>query len=152
MGVALNLFSLYIFTRASLNKTNMGFLYLYQTVADLIVLLANIFIFRSSILFGFSLTNQSDIICKLMTLFRRFILHASSWMCVLITFDRFIYVYYPNRFKILKSKLSISILIFIMLFLLTIINTPNFLFALDANAKTCTGSSFILFGSSPLQT
>jgi hypothetical protein len=156
LGIFLNCLSLYIFTRPSLNKTNMGFLYLWQTIIDILVLLFYIFISRSMQLFGYSLLIHYDIVCKILTLYRRFILHASSWLCVLTTFDRFLYVCYPNSLKSLHNKFKFTAIILCVFLVIAIINTPNLFFYLEATHSTnistnvtssqrrrCTSSPFI---------
>jgi hypothetical protein len=133
MGIVLNTISLFVFLRPSLNKTNMGFLYLSQTTVDLILLIYYVFVVRAPLIFGYTLTNRSEPWCKFWQLFRRFILQASSWMCVFITFDRFVYVLRPNGLGFLKRKKSITLAIAFMFSLLIGINAPNLLFYLDVS-------------------
>jgi hypothetical protein len=136
IGIVLNTISLFVFSRPSLNKTNMGFLYLSQTIVDLTLLVYYVFVVRAPLIFGYSLTSLDEASCKFWQLFRRFILQASSWMCVFITFDRFVYVFYPSGLGFLKRKKTISLAIAVMFFSIIAINSPNLLFYLDISNNT----------------
>lgn len=71
VGIPLNLVSLFIFSRPRLNKTNMGFLCSSQCVVDLILLVTTLLLTRgSTFVFGVSVYNASDFICKINTFFR----------------------------------------------------------------------------------
>lgn len=137
-GIPSNLVAMFIFSRLAHKKTNMGFLYTWQASIDLSVLLITFFVARSSSVFlSFSLANLNDSMCKFVIFARRYILHASSWMPVLITFDRFTFVLYGHsrRFKFLKNKFLLVIIILIMLTLLAILDIPNLMFYLPANTS-----------------
>lgn len=137
-GIPSNLVAMFIFSRLAHKKTNMGFLYTWQASIDLAVLLITFFVARSSSVFlPFSLANLNDSMCKFVIFARRYILHASSWMPVLITFDRFTFVLYGHsrRFKFLKNKCFLVVIILIMLTLLAILDIPNLMFYLPANTS-----------------
>jgi hypothetical protein len=150
VGVMLNLFSIFIFTRKSLNKTNMGYLYLWQTCIDIVLLLSYVHIFRrASAVFGYDFPFESNLLCKLVIFFRRFILHASSWLSVYITFDRFVYVYLPSKFAFFKSRSKITMVLALMLGLILLIDIENLFFYLDSKVinhaarKVCTATPFV---------
>ena len=140
VGIPCNIFSIIIFARLLKNKTNMGFLYIWQCAIDLSLLLFFLFLFRSGTTMGFNLYLQSDSMCKFLQLLRRFILHASSWAPVLTTFDRFTFVLYghADRFRFLKSKLHLTLIILAGFAVLTIVNIPNLNFYLNAKGTSCT--------------
>lgn len=135
IGIPGNLISLIIFCRLVFtNKTNMGFLYACQTSVDLFLLMANLFLIRSTpLIFASNLTNLTDSTCKLITFLKRFCNHASSWMTVIITFDRFIFVIYKTRFRWLQRKRALICLILLVFAFITVLDTPNLLFYLSAN-------------------
>jgi hypothetical protein len=127
-GLILNLFSIFIFTRKSLNKINMGFIFLIQTFADcLLILMLTVFL-RSSILFGENLETASDIACKILTFSRRFFVHLSSWITVYITFDRFMFIKFPNRFAFLQDKKYIAIIIISIAMFLFLVDLESIFF------------------------
>lgn len=115
IGVPCNLISILVFWRLLKNKNNMGYLGIIQSIVDLFVIFMLFFVFRSWQLF-FTITppNRDDLQCKIFTFIRRFMLHVSSWIAVVSTFDRFTYVFYGHeqRFKFMKSKLALSAIIF----------------------------------------
>jgi hypothetical protein len=125
-GVVLNAFSLLIFSRASLNKTNMGFLYMWQTSFDIVLILVYIFETRSTTLFGQYIGSHAEVLCNSVRWLRRVTLHASSWMGVYITFDRYAFVCQPTRLAIMRNKWCASLTIVCMLLVLVAINTPNY--------------------------
>ena len=70
LGIVLNLFSVYVFWRPSLNKTNMGLLNRIQLSIDTIILLSNIFLFRANILFDINFYLINSWTCKIFTFYR----------------------------------------------------------------------------------
>lgn len=132
IGIPCNILSIIIFFRLRRNKTNMGFLGVWQSSIDLILLLLFLLVFRSQT-FGISLATQNDSACKFLTYLRRFILHASSWIPVVTTFDRFVFVFYGHseRFKFMKNKRILSAIILIIFIIITILDIPNMLFYLS---------------------
>ena len=97
IGIPCNILSIIIFYRLTRIKNNMGFLYICQSIVDIIVLLVNLILVRSSpLIFPSNLTNLTDELCKTITFLRRLTLHMSSWITVLITFDRFIFIFYKG--------------------------------------------------------
>jgi hypothetical protein len=147
IGIVLSCISLIIFSRPALNKTNMGYFYFWQTLVDIVLLLYIVFIIRSQLLFGYSLSNQHDALCKVIQLLRRFVLQASSWMSVFTTFDRFLYVYYPTKFQFMKKKINITLIILCMFALLCAINSPNLLFYLDYSTNNSSSVALTVLGS-----
>lgn len=146
IGIPCNILSIFIFFRLMRNKTNMGFLGVWQCCIDLAMLLLFLLAFRSQT-FGFSVPSTSDSACKFLTYMRRFILHASSWIPVVTTFDRFVFVFYGQneRFKFMKNKLILTVLILVLFSIITIMDIPNMLFYL--NGKSCSGDFAVVVSS-----
>ena len=153
IGIPGNLISMLIFIRLAIknSKINMGFLYTCQTIIDLLVLIFTLFVFRGSVyIFGYLVINISDSYCRGVMFFRRFIVQASSWMSVLIIFDRFIFVLYEHRFKFMKNKLILSAIIFGVMLLLAISDLENIFYYVESSLKsvrTCIGSYEITISS-----
>lgn len=147
IGIPCNLLSIIIFTRLLRNKTNMGFLGIFQSIIDMLILALFLLVFRSSQLFGTSFAGMNDSLCKFLTFLRRFILHASSWIAVLSTFDRFTFVLYghDNRLKFMKNKLMLSSCIFAIFTIITILDIPNLFFYVQNRA--CTGNNNAVISS-----
>ena len=146
IGIPANLLSIIIFARLMRNKTNMGYLYMWQSVVDLCLLLCYLLLFQSAQTLGINLYIVNDAWCKLITFIRRFILHASSWVAVFITFDRFIFVLYghTDRFKFTKKKLYLTLFIVSILFVIILLNIPNLFFYIN---RSCTADYGIIISS-----
>ena len=127
IGIPGNLISIIIFARLMRNKNNMGFLYIWQCSIDLFMLFYFLFIVRSNTIFRINLNDQSDLTCRLFSFLRRFTIHASSWIAVIISFDRITFVLYGhvNRFRFLKSKLNITCTILVIFTIIAIVDIPN---------------------------
>lgn len=148
IGIPKNLLSIVIFYRLMRNKTNMGYLYLWQSAVDLCSLLSFIFLFQSAQTLGINLYIVNDTWCRFTTYFRRFIHHFSSWLSVFITFDRFIFVLYGHidRFKFLKKKRYLTVCIISILLVNLLIVVTN-LFYYVKNKNSCSGDYLITITS-----
>ena len=149
-GVPLNLVNIIVFTRLMLNKTNktnMGFFGLCQSIVDMILLLYFSLIFRSAAILSVNLVRTSDSICKLLNFIRRLLTCSSSWMQVITTFGRFVYVIfeYRDRFKFMKQKRYLAAIIFGVLIVLALSNIINLFYYLSKGS--CTADSSIVIAS-----
>ena len=155
IGIPGNLISIIIFARLMKNKTNMGFLYIWQCSIDLCVLLLFLSLSQSNRIYGINLYNQNDVSCKLLTFFRRFFPHASSWIAVITTFDRFTFVLYghSNRLRFLNRKSNLTGIILIIFTFIAMLNIGNFFYRInksflckgDFTIKSSTDAISLLF-------
>lgn len=130
IGLPGNLLSMFVFLRLIGHKTNMGFLYTCQCVVDFAALLVNFLIIPgSSMLYGFNPMNEYDSVCKLAFFLRRFLFNMSSWMAVITAFDRFLFVIYNQRFKMIRQQKSLVVIIVSTLIVLVLVNIPNFFYS-----------------------
>jgi hypothetical protein len=125
LGIFFNLTSLYIFSRPRLNRTNMGFFYLNITTWNTIALLFSFFLIDSKVVFGYDLSIINDISCASVWFLRRFVRFVSPWLEVLVTVDRYIFICHTNKFRFLKSKFYLSIIIAIICICLLLQSVPN---------------------------
>ena len=149
VGVPLNLLNVFVFTRLMLNKknkTNMGFLGLCQSIVDITLLMYFSLVFRSSF-FGITFTNTSDALCKCLNFIRRILTCSSSWMQLINTFGRFVYVIfgYRGRFRFMKQKRYLGLIILGVLIVLALANTNNLFYYLSKGS--CTADNAILVAS-----
>lgn len=101
VGIIGNIVSLYIYTKPALNKkTNVGFLYGWLCILDLISICNYVFITRSSVVFGYSVSMP----CGLDNYTRRTAFNVTSWMQAFISFDRFVAVMFPTKIEFMKKK------------------------------------------------
>lgn len=141
IGLPSNLLAAWIFIRImKKDKTNMGFLYLSQCIVDIVLILAQFIVLRSSPhLFPYNLFNVSDVSCRLLSFFRRLLNHSSTGVTVYITIDRFVAVYYHQAHaKYFKSKRTMSLHMLLILVLLILVNIPNLFFYIPRPGAACT--------------
>lgn len=102
-GIVFNLVSIYIYSRPLLNrKTNTGFLYAWLCIINLLSIMQYTFITKSTLLFGY----RVSLACGLSNYLRRGIFNLVSWMQVVISFDRFVSVFYPIKGHIMSKKVN----------------------------------------------
>ena len=150
VGVPLNLINVIVFSRLILNKTNktnMGFLGLCQSIIDIIILLYFPLVHRSRLILGVNFSIMNNLLCKLIIYFRRILTCSSSWMQVVTTFDRFIFVIFGHsgRFMFMKKKRFLALIIFGVIILLSLVNVPNLFYYIPKGS--CTADSAILVAS-----
>lgn len=149
IGLPTNIFSIWIFVRImKKDKTNMSFLYLIQVIFDILVLVVQLVVLRSTpLIFSYSLFNLSDFSCKFLTFVRRYLNLTSTAITVYITIDRFVAVNYHNRFQgFMKKKLIILAIIFAMFVFGAVANIPAFLFYIPASGTGCTADQDVVLG------
>ena len=141
IGIPGNLISMLIFLRLIRRKSNMGLLYTWQSLVDMLFLVLSLFFIRGSrMFFDKVIFNWSDGWCKAWSFFRRHTLHMSSWVALLTTFDRFVFVLYENRrFKFMKDKRIVCLIIVLIFIALAAFDYPNF-YAYLPKSGNCTGS------------
>ena len=153
-GIPGNLISMIVFIRLAIKnpKINMGLLYTCQTAIDLFMQIISLVVLRgATYLFGLVVFNLGDSFCRGFMFLRRYHLQASSWMSVLISFDRFTFVLYEQRFKFMKNKLILSGLIFAVMFLVALSDVENLFYYLTWSNKTssysCVASNTVTVAS-----
>ena len=143
IGIPLNLLNIIVFAKLMHQKTNMGLLCTCQATVDLILLVLTLILTRSSpFIFPVSLDNLNDPMCRFVKYIRRLPLHLSSWMNVIITFDRFVFILYGNgqKFRFMKKKTSLAAIIVAVFFILAILDVPNLMFYLPPRSVTANGT------------
>lgn len=147
IGIPSNCLAAIIFVRLSKNKTNMGFLYIWQCLIDIFIQVFILLIYQSRRIFGMSLNNQSNSMCMFITFLQRFVPRLSSWLTVLITFERFIFVLYDHKekYKLMKSKLFLTGIIFVIFVFIAISSIPSLFYYMKAGS--CTADFAIVLSS-----
>ena len=135
LGIILNLFSIYVFSRPNLNKTTMGFFYMNLSGWTAAVLIYFFFVQNSAKTMKYDISKHTSFGCALYMFIRRVIREVPPWIEVLITFDRYIAVCHPTKLKFLKNKLVLLGLIFATIAVLGIISYQNFNYTLIYSYK-----------------
>jgi uncharacterized membrane protein len=128
LGAILNMFAIYIFTRPALNRTNMGFLFRWQKTIDTICLISYALLIRSPIIFDFDVFTLSDTACKLLSFYKSFILTMSSAIMAFIAFDRFLFIHYQKKFKFMKRKRNLMMIIGVLALTAALFSIINLFF------------------------
>lgn len=121
-GFVANIFSIFIYTRPNMSKeTNTSFLYMCLSIMNIISLVNYTFIVRSRNVFGYTVVMP----CGIANFIRRNIFNSTSWIQPIISFDRFLYVFYPIKCKQLGKKKNILLLMALVFILIMITNSTN---------------------------
>jgi hypothetical protein len=129
-GATFSTLSFLVFIRKKLNHKNMmGFYGILQAIIDMITHgLAFYYYFSLSI--GEDKQLRSDVICKFKSFLVSWGAQLSSWLQVMITFDRILSVNFSNRFKQLRKRKFILMIILLIFVALAFINGINFFYYL----------------------
>ena len=165
IGFFTNILSIVVFMRPNLLKTSMGYFNLLMSISNLLSLFFFFFIQQSSIVFHIDLSIQTDVGCKLFMFTRRVMRELTPIIETIMTFERFITIYYPKKFTFFQNKMFILKLICFVLFVYAIISFENLLYELqitekssyqvvnettvwtNTTSKSCTGSLLVTVSS-----
>ena len=126
LGIVLNMITLLIFNRDKLNKkTNIGFLYSLLCLYNMIALL-NQLIFNIIEYYHINLIDESDLTCKILSVWSTVIIQLPSFQLVLISIDLYTSISYSQKVNFFKKKCLILINV-IILFALLFINSIQLL-------------------------
>lgn len=150
LGIPCNIINMVVFARLLFNrtnKTNMGFLGLCQSILDTTLLLYFSLVYRSSAFFGYNFSNINDPICRITNFIRRFLTCTSSWMQLVTTFDRFVYIMFGHggRFSFMRKKRYLALIIAVVFLFLAVASINNLLYYYTNGV--CTADSAILVAS-----
>lgn len=153
IGIALNSFEIFIFQSIKQQKSTMGYFFTINSVLNIITI-SYLLVFIPPSTVGIYLHLASDLSCKFYFFFLRVLYQSSSWLNVLITADRLLFIFFSKRFKFQQNKFLLSLVIFIFLLVICCTNIPNFMLnlfvvkSIQANQTVttiyCTAKSEIL--------
>ena len=124
-GIVGNVISLFIFSRPCLNsKTNSGKLYAFLCCISLIVIIYEMADRKLESFFSIKIRLHLNTENFINTVLLQYL----SWIQVLITFDRFIGVFYPIKgVRIMGKKWVLYSIMFGLLLLILGVNSPNYI-------------------------
>lgn len=131
IGFVMNCLSIYIYRKPNLNKTNMGYLFTILSLNDCVSILVYLFLIRSDVFFTYDINAD----CGYLLYLRKSFLNFNSWIIVLVSMDRFLFVYFLNRTNSQNKKL-INSLLFVIFILNFALNSVYFIG--DATHNNCT--------------
>ncbi|CAF0720375.1 unnamed protein product [Brachionus calyciflorus] len=132
----------------------MGFYNKCIGCANIIQLLFFMFIQNSEVLFNYNLLLTSNHMCKIIYYFRRIFRQLTPIIETTMTFDRFINIYFPNRFSFINKKSFIISLILLLIFIFGVVDLLNLSYNLQVrlvysndytvkNVTKCTSSKTV---------
>lgn len=149
IGIITNAISVCVFLRKSLSVTNMGLFNLLISAANFITLVYYLFVSESNLVFRYDLLTLSDPGCRILMMFRRVIRELAPVVELVMTFERFMSVYYPKRFIIVQKRSFLLALIGAIFAFCCILSFENFFYYLDVKngTRSCTGVELVTVSS-----
>lgn len=126
IGIGLNLFEIFLFQSIKLQKTTMAYFFSINSALNILII-SYLLVFIPPSTRGVYLHLISDMSCRLYYFFLRVLYQSSSWLYVLITADRLLFILFPKRFKFQQNKFILSVIIFVCLAIICCTNIPNFM-------------------------
>ena len=124
IGIVINILSIFIFKRKSLNKnTNMGYMYSTLSLFNICALMNSILFTQFLPYFDIDITSYSEYGCKFLNLWRRFAKQSPSIHQILIAFMFYFSVKQPNRSRFIQDKRVIAKIMCLNAIVILIVNS-----------------------------
>lgn len=155
IGFFLNLIEILIFQKKKFNKTTMGFYYSINSAINMIIIV-HLFVYSYGVEIRVFFFLMSNIVCKMYSFFVRVFFQMSSWLNVIITADRLLFILFSKKLKFQSNKPILSFILCSFMVLILATNSPNFFFYVDYinpnsnrtgppyTIKYCTASPLVL--------
>lgn len=141
IGIFLNFTQMLILLRRRFLISIMAMYYQLISIYNIFILIVTWFNFMSKSSFT-NIDFITDIGCKLLAFFFRLALQICSWLNVLVTLDRLIFIVFSTKFKFWRSKRNILILFFFSHFFFMAVNIPNFFFNSISRSTNLSNQTF----------
>lgn len=148
-GVFMNLTQILVYLGKKFSKNSMSVYLIAISLNNIFILISTSLRFANAIK-TFSYVENTDIGCRLAQFFIRYFYNSCSWLNFLFSFDRLIFILYPNKFKRLQTKLNNIKFIISMYALLFILNCPSLFFTNAEIFNQYTNESILICVASPL--
>ena len=133
LGLIGNVVNILIFTirRRNFSNSTMGFYNLLMSACNIFSLItAYVYMFPVS-LGRVSLVVASNLGCPLLSYFIRIFFMMSSWLSVMVTFDRMVCVTFPTKILFISDKKRLSWIAALLFVVILALSTPNLLFRVE---------------------
>jgi hypothetical protein len=147
VGIVFNLLNIFVSSRKEIQKNTMGF---YNSTMSVFNILSLVFsgylVFFSQSIDKQMLILTSNQACMLILFFSKAFRFMSSWLNVMATFDRLIFVLYnyKNRLKFFKRTKNLTCIAVVMLLFILFLNIPNLFFHLEQNFNNSSNSTLTM--------
>jgi hypothetical protein len=161
IGIFTNFLTVLIFSRKTFhNQTNMGLYNMIIATSNIITLFYYMLVQESELVYGVNMYTQFDFACRFLNLLRRSIRQMTPLVECVVTTDRFLDVFYPNRFRTLKTKRAILTIIICVYSFYICLNSVNLFYEIyerkspitNQTVQICSGSKEIQFWSDIIAT
>lgn len=126
-GIFLNIIQIVIFQKRIFKKTTMSFFYTINSIIHIFILI-HLLTFGIPIIQNNSLILKSNWGCRIYLFILRTLYQASSWLNVIVSADRLLFVVFSHKYKFQKSIKFWSIILIAILVMIFLVNSPNFWF------------------------
>ena len=123
-GIFLNIIEIILFRMKKLNRTTMGFYFTINSVVNILII-GYLMIYGIPMSQNVVIQLHSDWSCRVYLFFLRTFYQSSSWLNVIISADRLIFVLFSHKFKFQNNRKIISMILFGILIGILLVNTPN---------------------------
>jgi len=134
-GVITNILCIVVFARPNFKKTNMGIYYINISAWNIIYLLLYMLVFDSYNVYYIDLKLLSEAVCKITVFLQNFLRQIPPWFEVYLTFDRYLAVCHPTKYKKIRERKYITPICFLLVALLAIANIESFWYHLNHHVK-----------------
>ena len=140
LGIVLNTIGLVVFTRKTFWDMSMGF---YNCVLACVnnLTLVSMLVYFIPLSYNINRLTSSLTECILIILCHRVFTRMSSWLDVIITVDRMVYISYPRQFQFMNKKKFLCLVVGGLFVLVLVANAQTFSYTLETtltnnNTKT----------------
>jgi hypothetical protein len=147
LGIVFNLLNIYVSSRKEIQKNTMGF---YNSTMSVFNILSLVFtgylIFFSQSIDKQMLILTSNQACMLILFFSKAFRFMSSWLNIMATFDRLIFVLYNYRNKLIffKRTKNLTCIVVVLFAFILFLNIPNLFFHLEHNFNNSSNSTLTM--------
>ncbi|XP_060591696.1 probable G-protein coupled receptor 139 [Ruditapes philippinarum] len=122
VGLTGNILSVIVLAQASTRKTSTGFMLIFLTVTDTLILIYSVLVRWLNHMFEINLKTSSNGACKFHMFISYFLFQLSPWILVLVTVERVFSVKYPHRVRDVFTRRRVIISLFILVLVLGSVN------------------------------
>lgn len=126
-GILLNIIQILIFQKKKFKKTTMSFFYTINSLIHIFIII-HLLTFGIPITQNRSLILKSDWSCRIYLFILRTLYQASSWLNVVVSADRLIFVIFSHKYRFERIIKIWSIVLLAILVMIFLVNSPNFWF------------------------
>ena len=149
IGIILNIMNIRTYSRRAFSHKTVGFYNIIMSTFHILSIVTGYLYFFPASIGKPDLTLASDWACVSILFTISICTQMSSWMNIMVSFDRTVFTLYPHSdfFKIFKSKKNLIWIITGIFMVISICNVPNLFFKVkqDRETRKCTSSASIVF-------